>query len=636
MNFFERQAAARTHSRRLLWLFAVAVLCITLAVGVVLFLALGGLSGEGPGWAASMLLSAVLCAAVIGAASLYRIASLRAGGETVAQELGGVPVPEDTTDFQLRRLRNVVEEIAIASGVPVPRIFVLPDEEAINAFAAGYAPSDAAIAVTHGALKRLNRDELQGVIAHEFSHVLNGDMRLNIRLVGVLFGILVLGLMGRKILEHGRGGGKDGAPVLMFALGLVVIGAIGTFFGRWIKAGLSRQREYLADASAVQFTRQSKGLAGALKKVGGLAEGSKFSGRNPEEVSHMLFGDGCGLSGMMATHPPLLDRIKALEPSFRSDLLQALARQWQAQPPVGLEEDRLMGLSARGESVLPAAAANVAVTPPAVVAQVGAPRADDFQRAGAIARSLPDDLLSATRSPSAVIPLIYGLMLSAEEPVRQRQLFELKARRGDAMASVAERFFQQTKELHPIQRLPLASLGFPVLRKRPRRELEEFRDALFALAHADGRIDLFEYSLSRLLQVQVVDALDPSSALVIGKRSLKTEQDAALRMLNVLAQVGHGDETSARRAFIAGSDRLFPRLNTSYAVARADVRLLDEVFPRLDALDPHSKALLIEALVVAVSHDGEVSVGEAELLRVICASLHCPLPPMLESASRLS
>jgi Zn-dependent protease with chaperone function len=231
----------------------------------------------------------------------------------------------------------VVEEIAIASGVPVPKIFVLEHEAGINAFAAGYSPSDAVIAVTRGALDRLNRDELQGVIAHEFSHVLNGDMRLNIRLMGVLFGILMLGLIGRKILQHGRFGGPQqgrgrGAGRRLIAM---IVGYVGLFFGRMIKAGVSRQREKLADASAVQFTRQTAGLAGALKKIGGLDEGSRLNERNDaEEVSHMLFGDGVGFSGLFATHPPLIERIQALEPLVPRREPRALQRNagWRTPP----------------------------------------------------------------------------------------------------------------------------------------------------------------------------------------------------------------------------------------------------------------------------------------------------------------
>ena len=259
MNFFEQQAAARRTSTRLVLLMALAIAGIVLAVDGVVWVAT-----QSPKLVLFATLSSV---AVIAIGSLYRIASLGGGGEPVAQQLGGTLVPENTTEPGLRRLRNVVEEIAIASGVPVPKLYVLEHEAGINAFAAGYSTSDAVVAVTRGALDRLNRDELQGVIAHEFSHILNGDMRLNIRLVGVLFGILMIGLIGRKILEHGRfgGRGKGIGAILVAALVAMLIGYIGLFFGRMIKAGVSRSREKLADASAVQFTRQTQGLSGALK-----------------------------------------------------------------------------------------------------------------------------------------------------------------------------------------------------------------------------------------------------------------------------------------------------------------------------------------------------------------------------------
>ena len=352
MNFFERQAAARRSSMRLVVLFALAVLGIVLAVDFAAYLAYGG--GEPAEVGALLVFSSVVTLAIIGLGSLYRIATLRGGGEAVALQMGGVLVAGNSTDTQLRRLRNVVEEIAIASGVPVPKIYVLEHEAAINAFAAGYAPSDAVVAVTRGALDRLNRDELQGVIAHEFSHILNGDMRLNIRLIGVLFGILMLGLIGRHVLELGRGRGKGAGAVMAAALIAMVVGYIGLFFGRMIKAGVSRTRESLADAAAVQFTRQTAGLAGALKKIAGLGEGSKLNVRgDAEEVSHMLFGDGVGFSGLFATHPPLLARIQALEPQFRAEQLESLAKRWSMQPPNGLDEDRHLGLAEASGARLP-------------------------------------------------------------------------------------------------------------------------------------------------------------------------------------------------------------------------------------------------------------------------------------------
>lgn len=634
MNFFARQDLARRRSRRLVVLFVLAVIAIVVAVDFLFLLFFGGMgTASDPGsLAAGMAMATLLTLGIIGAGSLYRLASLRQGGQAVATQLGGTPVPEDTHDFHYRRLRNVVEEVAIASGVPVPQIFVLEHEAGINAFAAGYAPSDAAIAVTRGALDKLNRDELQGVIAHEFSHVLNGDMRLNIRLMGVLFGILVLAVVGRKILLHGRGArGKDGAPLLLAALALMVVGYIGLFFGRLIKAGVSRQREYLADASAVQFTRQTTGLSGALKKIAGLPAGSKLESGDTEEISHMLFGDGIGFSSLFATHPPLVERIQALEPSFRPAMVADLVARWQMHPPSGLDEDLAMGLAAEGPG-LPGDRAELVIAPPAVVAQVGAPRSDDYVRAGALVDALPEVLRQAAHEREEAVPLLLGLLMAEGGSVREAQQFELAARHDERLARQALDYADRLEELPRILHLPLAAMAMPALRRRPRPELEKFMDSCFALSHADGRISLFEYCLGRLLRVQVRDALDPARAWVPGHRQLSRCAPQAVTLLAVLAQAGHADAATAMRAYLAGLSRVFPRMDAPYRPPVDPQRALDEVWPVLDEVDLIGKELLLEGLVAAISHDGRMSVAEAELLRVVCASLHCPLPPMLEQA----
>jgi Zn-dependent protease with chaperone function len=632
MNFFERQDQARRQSRRLVLMFVLAVAAIVVAVDLVFLVAFGALGEDSTpeGLVAGTVLATLVTLGIIGVASMYRISSLRSGGEAVARQLGGTPVPEDTQDFHYRRLRNVVEEIAIASGVPVPQIFVLESEAGINAFAAGYAPSDAAVAVTRGALDKLNRDELQGVIAHEFSHVLNGDMRLNIRLMGMLFGILVLAIIGRKVLVHGRGGSKDAMPVMLAALGLLIVGYAGLFFGRLIKAGVSRQREFLADSSAVQFTRQTTGLAGALKKIGGLQEGSKLASRDSEEVAHMLFGDGVGYSSLFATHPPLIARIQALEPNFKPQAMTELAARWQMRPPSGLDEDMALGLDGRSSPPLPADRSELRVTPPAVVAQVGSPQANDYQRAGALVRAIPDVLQRAARERDEAIPLLFGLLMAPPGKVRERQQYELAARHDERLARQALDYADRLADLPRILYLPLAAMAMPVLRRRPRAELEKFMDGCFALSHADGKVDLFEYCLGRLLRVQVRDALDPAGSWVAGKRHLADLTTPAVTLLAVLAQAGHEDPADAMRAYLAGLSLVFPRLNSPYRPPTDPQRALDEVWPVLDTLEPMGKELLIEGLVAAVSHDGRLNVAEAELLRVVCASLHCPLPPMLE------
>jgi Zn-dependent protease with chaperone function len=632
MNFFERQDQARRQSKRLILMFVLAVAAIVVAVDFVFLLAFGALGEDSTpeGLAVGVVLATLLTLGIIGVASLYRISSLRSGGEAVARQLGGTPVPEDTHDFHYRRLRNVVEEIAIASGVPVPQIFVLEDEAGINAFAAGYAPSDAAVAVTRGALDKLNRDELQGVIAHEFSHVLNGDMRLNIRLMGMLFGILALGIIGRKVLVHARGSSKDAAPVMLAALGLLIIGYAGLFFGRLIKAGVSRQREFLADSSAVQFTRQTTGLAGALKKIGGLQEGSKLASRDSEEVAHMLFGDGVGYSSLFATHPPLLARIQALEPTFKPQAMTELAARWQMRPPSGLDEDQALGLDGRSPPPLPSDQTELRVTPPAVVAQVGAPQANDYVRAGALVRAIPDVLQRAARERDEAVPLLFGLLMAPPGKVRERQQYELAARHDERLARQALDYADRLAELPRILYLPLAAMAMPVLRRRPRAELEKFMDGCFALSHADGKVDLFEYCLGRLLRIHVRDALDPAGTWVAGNRRLADLTTPAVTLLAVLAQAGHDDPAAAMRAYLAGLSLVFPRLNSPYRPPADALGALDEVWPVLDALEPMGKELLVEGLVAAVSHDGRLTAAEAELLRVVCASLHCPLPPMLE------
>jgi Zn-dependent protease with chaperone function len=633
MNFFEHQAAARRASARLVVLFGLAVLGIVLAVDLAVYVGLGVGTRHGAG-IGPLLFVSVATVAVIGLSSLYRIASLRGGGDPVALQLGGVPVPEDTTDFNLRRLRNVVEEIAIASGVPVPRIYVLEHESAINAFAAGYTPADAVVAVTRGALDRLNRDELQGVIAHEFSHILNGDMRLNIRLMGVLFGILVLAIIGRKVLQFGGGGrGRDrgAAAVMVAALVAIVVGYVGLFFARMIKAGVSRQRESLADASAVQFTRQAGGLAGALKKIGGLDAGSQLQDRgNAEEVSHMLFGEGLQVSRLFATHPPLLERIQALEPGFRAEQLDSLRKHWVVSPPDGAGEDAALGLAGGSAAKLPAAGAELTVSPSMVVAQVAAPSADDYTRADAISARIPAPLRALAAQRDAVMPLLLGLLLDDAPGLAANQRMEIAARLGADIADAALRLRAgELAGLHPMLRLPLAALAFPVLRLRPRPQLESFLDAVQAVANADGEVSLFEYCLGRLLQAQVRDSLEPGKHARFGRRKLAGAGSEIATLLCVVAQAGSDDPAEAQRAYLAGIERVLPREHLPY-LARDGVQALDAVWPALDALDPLARQLLVEGIVATVAHDGRMDVAEAELLRTICGVLRCPLPPMLE------
>lgn len=650
MNFFAHQERARRQTRRMLFLFALAVLAIVLATDLVVLFALGIDSAQradgGINWSGIAVLSVMVVVAIL-LGSLYRIATLGSGGAAVARQLGATEVPTGTGNFAYQRLRNVVEEIAIASGVPVPQIFVLENEAGINAFASGYTPADAAVTVTRGALDKLTRDELQGVIGHEFSHVLNGDMRLNIRLMGVVFGILVIATVGRKIAElSGRGRSRDSGGVVLFGLALFAVGYIGVVFARLIKASISRQREFLADASAVQFTRQTAGIAGALKKIGALAEGSKLASSSTEEVAHMLFGDGVGYSALFATHPPLKDRILRLDPSFDARELAAIAAAW-SQPVLVADGSDAADVSIAGfapatrsastgredSATLPSAGAKVELSPSGVVGQVGNPGTDDRRSAHAIRKTIPHTLREAAYQQSHAVPLIFALVLDARADVRRRQ-HEVLAQNYDAGACrLVQTLARDIEQLHPMLRLPLAALTFPALRRRPRPQLATFIATLNALIAADGRVELGEYCLAKLIGLQVIESLSPASALTIGRLKLPEVADDLAAVLAVVAKHGHEDETAAAKAYLAAIDAALPGRALAYAPPDDWAGALDRALPRLDRLSPAGKELVVGALVRAISEDGAVSVAEAELLRTICAALHCPLPPLLADVS---
>jgi Zn-dependent protease with chaperone function len=656
MDFFAEQERARRQSKRLLMLFALAVVAIVVAINLVVV----GLAefGRDPGeltdgtiWSRNapiFIVVSILVVLVIGIASLVRIIRLRGGGGVVARGMGGTLVSMDTGNPAHRRLRNVVEEIAIASGVPVPEIYVLEHEEAINAFAAGYAPADAAVAVTRGALEKLSRAELQGVIAHEFSHVLNGDMRLNIRLMGVLFGILVIGVIGREVLLRARGGGRDGAALIMIALGITIIGYVGLFFGRLIKAGVSRQREFLADASAVQFTRQGDGIAGALKKIAALPAGSKLEAADTEEVSHMLFGDGVGYSALFATHPPLVERIRRIDRSFKPEELKGLRTSMAEPMAYDDDESLVVGLAAGASAgataaaparqrsrpgpasrALPTATQSVRIEPNQVSRQIANPAVDDYITAGALARAIPDALVDAAHAEASAADLVLVLALDFAPAVRGLQFAAIEDVLGPIVRARVEVLADLAADLHPMHRLPLAAMAFPALRRYAAGAVERVLAALDAVVMVDGKVHLNEYCLSRLIRQQLAEARDPQRVRVAGKRKLADCRAEIESLLAILAEVGQDDAESARRAFQTGIAGLFAGGAAAYAPPQDWIAALDRALPLLDELNGPSKQLLLEALVNVMSHDQRVRVAEAELLRTICASLHCPLPPQL-------
>jgi Zn-dependent protease with chaperone function len=640
VNFFSAQDQARRSTRRLVILYLLAAAAIVVSVSLVIGFAFS-FTQTNSDYATHIAhnqkvfggagLFAIL---VIAGATLVKTRQLRSGGGRVAQDLGGTLVGENNMDPLHQRLRNVIEEMALASGVPVPEIYVLENEQGINAFAAGYAPEDAAVAVTRGALELLNRDELQGVIAHEFSHVLNGDMRLNIRLMGVLFGIIVLTIIGRRILfsmrhVRSRDGAKLVAVGMVVAVGLLVIGGLGAFFARLIKASVSRQREYLADASAVQFTRQTSGIANALKKIGGYEAGSRFQLAEPEEVSHMLFGTGSNLSSIFATHPPLTQRIQALDPSFKpEDYPDVDYRATRAAHQMEAAE-QYAGVAAAAAG----GAASVAtdVSPDRVVDNVGHPSQEQVEFAGKLRQSIPELLYAAAHSPNNAYLLAIALIFDRSGRVLERQLSLAYEQLGEQRANLVKQYYDEIKKISGGYRLPLLEIAFPALRQRQAAELEYLIDLARRLIEVDGDIDLYEYCFNRVLVSSLQRAMHP--ARKPRRRSAKRApvRKAAIDLLRVIAHHGHRDDHAGETAFRAGLKMYGDwASDATYDTDREfAAHVLDEHLDKLRALNSDGRQMLIKAITAVIAEDGKLTSVESDLMRAVCITLECPLPPIL-------
>jgi len=628
VDFFEHQARASRATRWLVALFLIAVLVVTAAVTFVVAILVqvvgddrGTLALPGSAWASTnsdlLLVTATGTLAFIFIASWYRLAQLRAGGSAVAEALGGVPVLADDPDPGRRRFYNVVEEMAIASSLPVPAVYVLEHESGINAFAAGLTPSDAAVAATRGCLDRLSRDELQGVVGHEFSHILHGDMRLNLRLMGYLFGILAVSLVGRSMMRAGgRRGfrssssrGRGTAVVLIAGLSLYVLGYAGVFVGRVIQSAVCRQREFLADASAVQYTRQAEGLAGALRKIAGLGRQSYLRANRAEEVSHMLFAAGRRyLAGLLATHPPVAARLAALgfavtEPERTGEPI-----------PAGVAQ--------------PGSAGFAPLTPTAVTDAVGNPGEPQMQFAAAIGRLLPAGILQAARARDGAAPLALALLLDENQTVRGHQLAIIEVRYGPPVREETQRLAVSLTGVSDSLYLSILDLTFPMLRTMSEARRDFLRDTAERLMQVDGRIDAFEAAVAESLRMRLDDLDDERQRRRPNPRDAEA---AAETVLAALALIGHHDLRDAETAFNDGLAALgtlapqVPRELSDMAPRGASVRA---ALKSLDSLAAMDKRTVVAALAAAAASDGRITGREAEILRAVCGTLHCPLPPL--------
>ncbi len=634
-QFFEHQDRARRHTTRLVFLFGLAVVAIVLGLYVLAAVATG-FRGTDPrtqqlvfeiAWLDPLLMLHVglLTLVVVGGASLYRISQLSGGGRVVAEGLGGRLLQSDSNAPLERKILNVVEEMAIASGIPTPPVYFLDHEEGINAFAAGFSPSDAVIGITRGCAQQLSRDELQGVVAHEFSHIMNGDMRLNIRLMGVLYGILVIGMIGFFLLRSSlwagaarRRNSRDNSTMVMVAGGiaLMALGFLGTLFGNLIKASVSRQREFLADASAVQFTRNPDGISGALKKIGGFETGSHIESPAAPESSHLFFGQALssGFNSLFATHPPLAERIKILDPSWQGAMTEIST---EAAPSPGAAT---VGFAGGGPA--PAFAGSA-------VDQMGRISTAHLDYAVQLLLELPPAVKEAAHDPYAARAVVYALLMDADPESRKLQLEILDAKGERGVPELTRKLLPEVERLGPAHRLPLIDLALPALRDLSASQYERFRGLVQDLVQADQRIDLFEWTLQRILLTHLAPNFEGVHRPGRRLRSKQQLRQVLETILSSLARVGNLSE-SAMRQSVASAGR---------ALVKAELRLLsedevglaslDEALGLAASLDSRAKELVLRACAQVIAADGEVADSEAELFRAIGDSLGCPVPPLL-------
>ena len=633
MDFFEAEERARRHTLWLIVLFTLAVAGTVVAVYAVTWVGVQywnrtGAQLFGRFWDGELLWRvAAATVALIGGASIYKTRAMSASADSVALGLGGRLLDPNTHDPYERRLLNVVEEMAIASGVPVPAVHVLPQEPGINAFAVGLDASRSAVAVTDGCLKLLSRDELQGVVAHEFSHLLNGDARINLRLLGLVHGILVIGLIG-SILLRSVGRSTDSrlrrrlaasGAVIFVGVSLYLIGSIGVFFTRLIKAAVSRERELLADASGVQFTRNPAGLAGALKKIGGLTQGSRLLSPRAEEASHFYFSEGVKHFALMATHPPLAERIRLLDPAFQGELTGG-----DLQPVALADEVPGVASAVSGSGAIP-------VHPRAVIATVGALSDQHIAYARSLVERIPQRLRDAIREPWVARALVLGLLLDDRPETRAKQMEALlgNPQLGDQVSRASTALRTCPREA----RLAIVDLALPALRRLSTAQYGELREAVERLIRADSRIGLFEYTLQRVLTRHLAVHFQSEQPDVAAPPI--EAGDAVSILLSMLAHAGSTDPQAAAGAFAAACAELsrgrfrpvlLPR-------ERCDVRVLDRALTRLGDTAPRLRADILAACVAAVASDGTVTIAEGELLRAISDSLGCPMPPLLPGQS---
>lgn len=618
MDFFEAQDEARKKTKWLVLWFVLAVIGVVVAVDL-LAIALY----DGPNQIYIVITASVLTGGIMLAASGYKTTQLSAGGSVVAEDLGGRLVMPGSADFEEKRLLNIVSEMALASGMSVPQVYLLDHEEGINAFAAGTEPSNAVIGVTRGCLQRLSREELSGVIAHEFSHIINGDMRLNMRLMGLVFGLVVLSIIGREMLQllryqggssrrNNKEGGNAMLVLFLLGLGLLVIGGLGSFFGRLIQAAVSRQREFLADASSVQFTRNPDGIAGALKKIGGLEIGSKINAPKAVEANHMFFSNGGRFNFFLMTHPPLDVRIRAVQKNwdgkFESSEIKPIAADRSTK-----NEERNGPLDALPGAVVLGA-----------VSGIGQGERRRISTGQQLHQGISQRWREAIHDREEAQAVIFGLLLNKDEKFLSKELSFLEGEAGADAKKLALKWQAEVRGLHSARKIALVEMALPTLRSLSPLEYERFRDITRSLIASDGQVELFEFMIQRVIERHLGSYFERKAFRNIAYYQFDRLLPEANILVSTVSEIGAGCADEAEAAYLGATSDWKVRLDRKGVSSHDE---LDKALDKFAQASPLVKRQILVACVTAAARDGKLSSQEAELLRTIADSIGCPLPP---------
>ncbi len=662
MNFFEHQDAARKLTRRFVWMFFLAVVSIMAILSIVISLALDSFDF------ATVSLVSLGVFVVVGGASMIRLARLSQGGHVVADMMGARKVNLDTTDFNEKMLLNVVDEMSIASGVTRPAVYVM-DDEGINAFAAGYHADNAVVAVTTGTLNTLTRAELQGVVAHEFSHILNGDMRLNIKLLGVLAGILLIGNLGYFMLRgasfartsrDSRSGGAALA-ILGIAIAMIIVGFIGVLSGRMIQSSISRQREYLADASAVQFTRSPDGIAGALNKIRVIPTGSHIEGAHSAELNHMCFGESVSIkfmSGLMASHPPLEDRIKRVNPHFDFNAKIKMPSHYREHHDLDEQSDHeshaesgqvaAAGISnlagsevhatnvgdgsssvARSHDV--AGAGTMHVSTEQVMNDVGGLSAEQIEMGQAMRMAIPSELHQALTSEEGSRAVVYCLVLDLERRTREREVNLIVEGDNNTVAKQAWALWNSVNDLGLAYRQPLLDLAMGVVSYCEKDIRDKMAKTLREIIMFDGKVDFSELIVMLAVSPQLADG---AHKITRNKhRSIPKLKSELLAVFGLLAMAGSDNEQEWKTAFEVATKHCDLTGSEFPAADQMSFSVLNKAIQKLRGLVPVKKKIVFQACVEMVLCDEEITLREYEMIRLMAKALECPLPVSISGES---